>query len=111
MCSLLSISPPPPLPLTRVLLLCARRCAGRTLLASSVLARPVGWSTRGNPSANAGFGNVPDPTYDPAYGGAPEGPSFKTKVVNLISAVRTLMRREWAMAMGSAALNPSAGVI
>ncbi|BEJ17177.1 hypothetical protein CspHIS471_0605780 [Cutaneotrichosporon sp. HIS471] len=51
----------------------------------------IGWSTRGSPAANAGFGNVPDPTYDPAYGN-PDGVSFKTKVVNLIGAVRTLMR-------------------
>ncbi|KLT46187.1 Yos1-like protein [Cutaneotrichosporon oleaginosum] len=41
---------------------------------------------------NSGFGNVPDPTYDGAYGGNPDGVSFKTKVVNLIGAVRTLMR-------------------
>ncbi|CAK9784149.1 unnamed protein product [Cutaneotrichosporon oleaginosum] len=52
----------------------------------------IGWSTRGNPAANSGFGNVPDPTYDGAYGGNPDGVSFKTKVVNLIGAVRTLMR-------------------
>lgn len=62
----------------------------------------VGWSTRGNPSANAGFGNVPDPTFDATYGGAPEGASFKTKVVNLISAVRTLMRCECGVVQANA---------
>lgn len=54
---------------------------------SSCLAA-VGWSSRAAPTSNSGFGNVPD-AYD-----SPDGVSMKTKAVNLISAVRTLMRCE-----------------
>lgn len=55
----------------------------------------VGWSAKAPTTANSGFGATPD-----AYGGnqgfdSPEGVSLKAKVVNLISAVRTLMRCEW----------------
>ncbi|RSH88307.1 uncharacterized protein EHS24_000843 [Apiotrichum porosum] len=49
----------------------------------------IGWSSRGTPATNSGFGN--DPSYDAAYGGG-EGVSMKTKAINLIGAVRTLMR-------------------
>jgi hypothetical protein len=56
----------------------------------------VGWSTRATNSANAGFGHVPsNPNmYEGAgYGNlGGEGPSIKAKMINLISAVRTLMR-------------------
>ncbi|KAL1413009.1 Immediate early response 3-interacting protein 1 [Vanrija albida] len=52
----------------------------------------IGWSAKAPAAANSGFGAAPD-----AYGGGvgfdtPEGVSLKAKVVNLISAVRTLMR-------------------
>lgn len=50
----------------------------------------VGWSTAGNPNANSGFGNVDNPD---AYG--QEGQSMKAKAVNLIAAVRTLLRSKW----------------
>ncbi|KAI9638225.1 ER-to-golgi transport membrane protein [Dioszegia hungarica] len=47
----------------------------------------IGWSTRSAQAANAGFGHAPN-AYD-AFGGEV---SIKSKLVNLISATRTLMR-------------------
>ncbi|EJT49187.1 hypothetical protein A1Q1_01668 [Trichosporon asahii var. asahii CBS 2479] len=47
----------------------------------------IGWSTAGNPNANAGFGSVDNPD---SFG--QEGQSMKAKAVNLIAAVRTLLR-------------------
>jgi hypothetical protein len=61
------------------------------LVTSHLRLSPVGWSSRGTPATNSGFGN--DPSYDAVYGGG-EGVSMKTKAINLIGAVRTLMRRE-----------------
>jgi hypothetical protein len=49
----------------------------------------VGWSTRSQQSANAGFGHAPN-AYDTAFGGTEV--SVKAKLVNLIGATRTLMR-------------------
>ncbi|WVR06068.1 hypothetical protein IAU60_003096 [Kwoniella sp. DSM 27419] len=55
----------------------------------------IGWSNSGAPSANAGFGHSANPNiYGDAFGGpgGNEGASVKAKMVNLISATRTLMR-------------------
>jgi hypothetical protein len=63
------------------------------------LLNTVGWSTRSAQNVNAGFGAVQNPNpYDTtAFGGsAVEGVSIKTKLINLISATRTLMRsKSW----------------
>lgn len=63
-----------------------------------VLTQSVGWSTRTPQNVNVGFGNVPhNPNvYDGTSfgGGGGEGVSIKSKLVNLISATRTLMRSE-----------------
>lgn len=61
----------------------------------SALTAPVGWSTRSAASANAGFGHAPNAhMYDQSLGSAGGDPSVKSKLVNLISATRTLMRSE-----------------
>ncbi|TYJ56533.1 hypothetical protein B9479_002780 [Cryptococcus floricola] len=60
----------------------------------------IGWSTRSHAAANQGFGHSPTPhLYDApgsatsfGGGGSGEGPGVKAKLVNLISATRTLMR-------------------
>jgi hypothetical protein len=56
----------------------------------------VGWSNRPSTAANSGFGHVPQNphVYDGSgFGGAQgEGATVKAKLVNLISATRTLMR-------------------
>jgi hypothetical protein len=55
----------------------------------------VGWSTRTAQQANAGFGHASNPNiYDQSFGGGNEGASIKSKLINLISATRTLMRSE-----------------
>ncbi|OCF74029.1 hypothetical protein I204_05879 [Kwoniella mangroviensis CBS 8886] len=58
----------------------------------------IGWSssTRSNANSNVGFGHSPNPhIYSDAFGqGSNEGPGVKAKLVNLISATRTLMRSE-----------------
>lgn len=71
----------------------------RTDILTSLFA--VGWSTRSSQSANSGFGNASNPNiYDGSFGtggngsGGNEGTSIKAKLVNLISATRTLMRSE-----------------
>ncbi|KAL7422953.1 hypothetical protein Q5752_002251 [Cryptotrichosporon argae] len=53
----------------------------------------IGLSTRAAQTANAGFGHAPAAGFD-AFGApaAADGASFKAKAINLISAVRTLMR-------------------
>nr|XP_018267375.1 uncharacterized protein I303_01361 [Kwoniella dejecticola CBS 10117]OBR89533.1 hypothetical protein I303_01361 [Kwoniella dejecticola CBS 10117] len=45
-------------------------------------------------TSNAGFGQSPNPhMYNDAFGqGANDGPGVKAKLINLISATRTLMR-------------------
>ena len=40
-----------------------------------------------------GWGNTP---IEPSFGGSNDQASVKTKLVNLISSVRTLMRSEWS---------------
>ncbi|RSH93021.1 hypothetical protein EHS25_008469 [Saitozyma podzolica] len=56
----------------------------------------IGWSNRPSMAANSGFGHVPQNphVYDGSgLGGAQgEGATVKAKLVNLISATRTLMR-------------------
>nr|XP_031857163.1 uncharacterized protein CI109_007432 [Kwoniella shandongensis]KAA5524235.1 hypothetical protein CI109_007432 [Kwoniella shandongensis] len=57
----------------------------------------IGWSTKSPSNINAGFGHSPTPgIYDnPAFGGGNpngDGPGVKAKLINLISATRTLMR-------------------
>ncbi|KAK6905932.1 hypothetical protein I203_106767 [Kwoniella mangroviensis CBS 8507] len=56
----------------------------------------IGWSssTPSNANSNVGFGHSPNPhIYSDAFGqGSNEGPGVKAKLVNLISATRTLMR-------------------
>ncbi|KAK1925460.1 putative integral membrane protein required for ER to Golgi transport [Papiliotrema laurentii] len=53
----------------------------------------IGWSTRTTQQANAGFGHASNPNiYDQSFGGGNEGASIKSKLINLISATRTLMR-------------------
>ncbi|WWC66191.1 uncharacterized protein I206_100092 [Kwoniella pini CBS 10737] len=54
----------------------------------------IGWSSSTASSSNAGFGQSPNPhMYNDAFGqNVNEGPGVKAKLINLISATRTLMR-------------------
>ncbi|KAK8866121.1 hypothetical protein IAR55_001272 [Kwoniella newhampshirensis] len=56
----------------------------------------IGWSTKSPANINAGFGHSPTPgIYDNSFGVNPnggDGPGVKAKLINLISATRTLMR-------------------
>ena len=55
----------------------------------------VGWSNRSAASANAGFGHAPNAhMYDQSLNASADNASIKAKLVNLISATRTLMRSE-----------------
>lgn len=58
----------------------------------------VGWSTLSalNPAlaANSGFGAAPNYDGSVGYGQGQEGPGVKVRLINLIAAVRTVMRSE-----------------
>ncbi|WWC86460.1 uncharacterized protein L201_001337 [Kwoniella dendrophila CBS 6074] len=56
----------------------------------------IGWSSSTTQTTNSGFGHSPNPHMygGDAFGGQStnEGPGVKAKLINLISATRTLMR-------------------
>ena len=54
----------------------------------------VGWSTRSAANANSGFGHAPNANLYDNNASAGGDAGVKAKLVNLISATRTLMRCE-----------------